>query len=177
MLLKIGLGVAGVLAVFLVYVSLQESKFHYERSGVIDAPADKIYPYISNLKMGSQWSPYEKIDPNMKKTFKGDDGQVGAVMEFEGNSDAGSGRLEVISLVPNEKVEIRLLMTQPMAADNLVTYTLVPEGDATRFIWSMSGDGGFMGKLISVLIDCEKMIGDQFSEGIANLKTVVESKT
>ena len=96
-------------------------------------------------------------------------------MEFEGNSDAGSGKLELLSLVPNQTVDIKLTMTKPFHAENLIQYSLTPEAQGTKFTWAMSGDGGFLGKLMTVVIDCEKMIGDQFNQGIANLKTVVES--
>ncbi len=84
------------LVIFLIYVSTRPGHFSYERSGVINAPADKIFPYLSNFKMGSQWSPYEKMDLSMKKTFLGQDGQVDSVMEFEGNKDVGSGKLEML---------------------------------------------------------------------------------
>ena len=175
MLKKIGLGVLAVLILFLGYVSTRDGKFRYERSGVINATPEQIYPYISNLKNGEKWSPYEKVDPNMKKSFTGEDGQVGSVMEFEGNSDVGSGKLEILSLVPNQAVELKLTMIKPFYGENLIQYRLTPEASGTKFTWAMSGDGGFMGKLMTVLIDCEKMIGDQFNQGIASLKTVVES--
>ena len=173
---KIGLAFLVVLVLFLGYVSTRQGTFYYERSGLINAPAEKIFPYLSNFKMGSQWSPYEKIDPNMKKTFTGNDGEVGSVMEFEGNSDAGSGKLEMLSIAPNQLVDIKLTMTKPIFAENLIQYKLTPEGQGTRFTWSMSGDGGFMTKLMTVFIDCEKMVGDQFNAGIANLKTIVEAQ-
>lgn len=176
MVIKLLSGIAIVIVVFLGYVSTRSGEFRYERSGVINAPPEAIFPYISNLKMGEQWSPYEKIDPNMKKTFAGPDGQVGSSMDFEGNSDAGSGRLEILKIVPNESVDIRLLMLKPMYADNLVQYTLTKEGESTKFTWSMKGDGGFMSKLVTLLIDCEKMVGDQMEEGIQNLKNLVEAK-
>ncbi len=173
---RIFLGILLLLLVFLAFVSTRESKFHYERTGLINAPPEKIFPYISNFKMGGLWSPYEKIDPNMKKQFSGPDAQVGSVMQFDGNSEAGSGQLEILRIVPYAFVEIKLTMTKPMHAENIVQYKLTPEGSATRFTWSMSGDGGFFTKLISVFIDCEKMVGDQFNTGIANLKTVVEAQ-
>ena len=176
MLKKIGLGLVVILVAFLGYVSTRNGNFHYERSGVINAPAAKIFPYISDFRLGKQWSPYEKIDPNMKETLSGPIAQVGSVMEFDGNKDAGSGKLEILKIVPNEQVDIRLTMLKPFYGENQVTYKLTPEGTGTRFTWSMSGNGGFMGKLMSVLIDCEKMIGGQFSEGIANLKALVEGQ-
>lgn len=169
--------VGALLALFLGYVAITKSgKFHYERSGVINAKPETIYPYLSKFTLGGEWSPYEKIDPNMKKYLGGVDGEVGSTMAFEGNSKAGSGKLELLSKIPNQEVQIRLIMTKPFKADNLVIYRLTPEDEGTRFTWSMSGDGGFMTKIMVTLIDCEKMISDQFSEGIQNLKTVIEAK-
>lgn len=174
MLLKILFGIFGVVGVFLAYVSTRESKFHYETSGVIDAPAEKIFPYISNLKKGELWSPYDTPEAKLKKTFTGTDGEVGSVMEFEGNSQSGSGKLELLKLVPNEMVDIKLTMTKPFYAENLIHYKLTPEGNGTRFTWSMEGDGGFMTKLMTVFMDCEKTLADQFKTGITNLTKVVE---
>lgn len=176
MILKIGAGLVAALLIFVVYVSTKSGKFRYERSGVINAPAEKIFPFISNFRLGAQWSPYEQKDPNMKKTFIGPDAQVGAVMEFDGNRESGSGKLEMLKLVPNELAELRLLMTKPMNADHIIEYRLTPEGAGTKFTWAMHGDGGFMSKLMTTLIDCEKMIGGDMEKGIANLKTLVESQ-
>lgn len=173
---KIAGGLLITVVLFLAFVSTRQGQFYYERSGIVKATPDEIFPYISNLKLGEKWSPYEKIDPNMKKTFSGPEAGVGSVMEFDGNSNAGSGKLEILKLIPNESVEIKLTMTKPFAAENIVQYRLVPDVTGTKFIWSMGGDGGFMGKLINVFIDCEKMVGDQFSEGIVNLQNIFEKK-
>lgn len=176
MLMKIFLGLGVLLVGFIAYVATREGKFHYERNGVINASPEKIFPYISDFRKGGEWSPYEQVDPHMKKTFLGPDAQVGSVMEFDGNKDAGSGKLEILKIVPNESVEIKLTMLKPFHAENLVVYKLTPQGDGTRFSWAMSGDGGFMGKLLNVFIDCEKMIADQFTVGINNLKAVIEGQ-
>lgn len=177
-LLSLGGVVIVALGIFIFYVSGRESKFNYERSAVINAPAEKIFPYISNLRLGGQWSPYEKKDPNMKKTFIGPDGATGSAEEFDGNGDVGAGRIEIFRVVPNQSVELKLTMTKPFHAENAVTYKLTPEaGGGTRFSWSMAGDSGFMGKLVSVFIDCEKMITGEFDSGIKNLKTIVESQS
>lgn len=168
------LGLLAIIVVFLGYVSTRDGKFRYERSGVINASADKIFPYISNFKLGELWSPYDKPELKMQKKFNGTDGQAGSTMEFDGK-ESGSGKLTLLKLVPNQSVDINLVMLKPFRADNLVEYKLTPEGSGTRFTWIMSGDGGFMSKLMTAVIDCEKMIGGQFEEGIAKLKTVVEN--
>lgn len=175
MLLKVILGILVVLALFVAFIASRDGNFKYEVSEHINAPVEKVFPYISDLKKGSEWSPFEKVDPNMKKEYQGVPNQVGAKFIFAGNNEAGSGSVEIIKIVPNEMVELRLLMTAPMAADNIVTYHISSDGDGTKFTWSMSGDGGFFGKLVTFFVDCEKLVTDQFKQGIANLKTIVES--
>lgn len=174
MIFKILAGVVVALAVFLGYVSTRDGKFRYVRSGVINAPAEKIFPYISQFKLGAQWSPYEK-GIEMPKSYGGTEGQVGSWMEF-GPSPSGSGRIEILEIVPNQEVKLNLHMTAPFEAQNTVIYTLTPEADGTRFSWAMEGNGGFMGKLMTTVIDCEKMVAGQFNDGIQNLKTVVEAQ-
>lgn len=156
------------MGIFLGYVYTKESKFNYSVSGELNAPVEEVYPYLSDLKLGGEWSPFEKVDPNMVKTFEGNK------LTFKGNAEAGSGTLEILNTVPNEKVDLKLIMTEPFYAENMIEYKLEPTATGSRFTWSMSGDGGFIGKLMSTFIDCEKMITDQFKQGISNLKTVVE---
>jgi hypothetical protein len=164
------------LGLFLGYVSTRNSEFRYERSGLIHAQPAQIFPYLANFKKGNEWSPYDRRDPDMKRTFKGAEGEVGSIMEFDGNRDSGAGSLEVLKIIPNQQVEIKLVMTRPISASNTIIYTLTPEGDQTRFSWAMSGDGGFMGKLIGVFIDCEKMVAGDFEVGIKTLKDLIEKQ-
>lgn len=174
MLKKILIAIVALLCAFLAFVATREGKFHYERSGVIQASPEKIFPYLISFQKGQEWSPYTKADPQMKISYSGTEGALGSVMQFESNQ-AGSGHLELVGMLANKSVDIRLVMAKPFAADNQVHYSLEPVEGGTKFTWAMDGEGGFMGKLISVVINCEKMVGDQFSEGIANLKKLVES--
>ena len=172
MVKKILIGLAVALVLFIGFVASRDGHFRYERSGVINAKPEVIYPYISDFKLGHQWSPYEK-DAEQKNTYGGTPGQVGSFEEWDGKQ-MGQGRIEITQAKPNEQVDLRLQMIKPIAADNHVTYKLTPEGNSTRFTWIMEGNGGFFGKLMGVVIDCEKMIAGQFEEGIANLKKLVE---
>lgn len=167
---KIVLSALGLVAVFLGYVSTREGKFKYSVTRDIQAPVDEVYPYVSDLKRASQWSPFEKADPNMKKEY------TETKLTFAGNSEVGAGSVEIIKAVPNAMVELKLIMTAPIKAENMIEYRLAPIEGGTRFTWSMSGDGGFMGKLMSVFIDCEKMMTEQFIKGIEDLKVIVEHK-
>ena len=131
------------------------------------SPDDRINIY-------HQVNPYD-TDPAIKRKFSGAEVGVGSVMEFEGGKETGSGKLEILREIPNSEVETQLTMIKPFHAVNLILYKLTPEGTATRFTWSMSGQANFLSKLMGVLIDCEKMMGGQFDKGIENLKKVVEA--
>jgi len=157
-----------VLSLFLSYVASKDSKFNYSVSGQINAPVEKVFPYLSDIKLGSEWSPYERVDPNMKKQYEGNK------LIFDGNREAGSGSVEIVKVVPNELVVLKLIMTKPFYADNDIQYQVVSKDGGTYFTWSMSGDGGFLGKLMTTLIDCEGMVKGKFLEGIDNLKKIVE---
>jgi hypothetical protein len=170
MLKKISIGFLTIIVLFLAYAATKPSKFYYERNGLINATPEEIFPYISDLNLGGAWNPYEKRDPNMKKTITGNK------MLFDGNKDVGAGSIEVLKVVPGDSVDLRLIMTRPMDADQMIHYRLKREGDATRFSWAMEGDGGFMMKVVGVFINCEEMITKDMNEGITNLKTLIESK-
>lgn len=173
---KVLFGSAIVVLGFLGFVATRSDHFHYEKSGNLQAPAARVFPYLEDLHKGQQWVPYMEKDPNMKITFSGPASGVGSRMEFAGNSEVGAGTLEIVKVVPNEAVDIKLTMTSPMHGENLVYYRLAPENGSTRFTWGMEGRSGFLGKLVGVFIDCEKMIGDDFAKGIAKLKSIVEAE-
>lgn len=163
-----------IVIAFVIYISSRNGYFKYERSGVLNASVDKIFPYLSTFEGGHKWSPYERMDPHMKIKIIGPDGQPGTVMEFDGNRDAGSGKLEFLKIHANTGADLKLTMVKPFPAENYIEYRLTPEGAGTRFTWSMSGNNGFLGKMMVVFIDCEKLIGGQMEKGIQNLKEVVE---
>ena len=176
--MKVALGVAGVLALgFVGYVQSRPAEFRYERSGVIGAAPAVVFPYLTDFHLGNEWSPYSRKDPNATFTFSGPESGVGAKMAFAGNKDMGAGHLEILQSDPEKSVELRLTMKEPFAGENDLRYALTPEGSGTRFTWTMTGKGGFVSKLMTVLIDCDKMIGKDFEAGIQNLKTVIEAKS
>lgn len=173
---KFLISLAAILALLLAVVAAQPSDFRYESSIEIDALPSEIFPYIGKLKMAEKWSPYEKIDPDMQKTFTGEDGAPGAKMEFVGNSEVGSGSIEILKVRPYQFVDLRLTMTKPMYSTSHVQYRLEKVGEKTRFIWSMAGKNSFLFKLIGLFVDVEEMVESQFKEGQSVLKKLVEEK-
>ncbi len=147
--------------------------FRVERSIVIKAPAEKIFPLINDYPNWAAWSPYEKKDPAMKRTMSGPKSGVGAVYEWDGNSEVGKGRMETTEASPS-KIALKLDFFEPFESHNTAEFTMEPEGDSTKLTWAMFGPNKYIGKVISVFIDCDKMVGKDFEVGLANLKAIAE---
>ena len=171
MLTTILIVVALVIAAILIYAATKPDDFAYQRSTTINAPAEKIFPLINDLKAMTTWSPFEK-DPTMKREFSGPNAGPGQVYVFADKHSKGD--VSVLAAVPNEAVSMRLKMTKPFACDNSVQFTLVPNGSGTSVTWAMSGKQPYMAKLMSTFINCEKMCQKQFDEGLAKLKSLIE---
>jgi uncharacterized protein YndB with AHSA1/START domain len=162
--------VAAVLAI----ASTKPDTFRVERSVTINAPTEEVFPLIADFKTWSNWSPFEKLDPAMKKTHSGAATGQGAIYEWDGNSDAGKGRIEITEAVPASKIAMNLDFERPLECHNKVVFTLEPQGDATKVTWAMDGPNQFIGKVIQVFISMDAMVGGQFEEGLGNLKTLAE---
>ncbi len=161
-----------VLAAILIYAAAKPDSFGVQRATAINAPAEKIFPLINDLHAHTSWSPFEK-DPNMKRTHSGAPQGKGAVYEWDGDRKVGSGRLAIADSTPSN-ITMILDMFKPFKAHNTVNFLLEPQGGATRVTWAMRGQQPYMAKLMSTFIDCDKMVGGQFEEGLAKLKALAE---
>ena len=165
-----------VVAVFAAIASQQPADFTISRSATIAATPAKIVPHINNLHAWQAWSPWAKLDPAAANSYEGPEHGVGAIMRWAGNMQVGAGSMTITESKPSSFVAMTLDMTKPLTASNRVTFTLAPEGTGTRVTWSMSGTRNFVAKAMSVLFNCDTMVGGQFDQGLANLKAVVEGK-
>ncbi len=177
MIKKLGLVLIIIAIIFGFYVNSRPAAFKYEKSGLIQASPEAIYPYIVDLQKDPEWNPFDKNDPTTKKTYSGNKVGAGSILEFEGSyKTVGSGRVEILRTIPNKSVELELEMKKPFYGLNLITYTLMPEGSATRFTWTMTGNKGFMSKLMGLFIDCDTMVESQMEVGVKSLTAVVEAQ-
>ena len=173
MLKKILLGLAAVIVILLIVVAMQPADFRITRTAVIPAPPAAVFEQINDFQKWNAWSPWAKLDPNVKNSFDGPRAGVGAKFSWSGNNEVGEGSMKITASKPSESVVMDLVFTKPMAATNLTEFTLKPEGSGTSVTWAMSGKNGFMGKAFSLFVNCDKMVGTQFEKGFENLKAVV----
>jgi hypothetical protein len=164
-----------VLVVALVaYAATKPDAFRVQRSTGINAPAERIFPLIANLKSMNTWNPFVEPDPAIKIAYSGPESGKGAAHSWSGNSKVGEGRIEVTDAAPCSRVAMQLDMLKPMKASNAVEFTLAANDKTTTVTWAMSGRQPFMAKLMTLFIDCDKMVGSQFEKGLGKLKALAE---
>lgn len=166
------IAVALVIVTLIAFVTTRPTDFRVERSAQVNAPRDVVFAIINDLHQWSAWSPFEKYDPNMKKSFDGPDAGPGAGFAWNGNSRAGEGRIRIVSTKPGELITMNLEFTRPYKATNEVNFKLVPTDRGTRVSWIMDGKKNFMFKAFSLFMDMDAMVGKDFEEGLANLNNV-----
>ena len=174
MLSKILIVVVIVLAAVLIFAATRPDTFRVQRATSIKAPPEKIFALIDDFHHWGAWSPYEKLDPAMKRTQSGAASGKGAVYEWQGDSKVGQGRMEITDASAPSKVVIQLDFIKPFEAHNIAEFTLEPKGDSTNVTWAMHGPAPFVTKVIGLFSDMDKMIGKDFETGLANLKALAE---
>ncbi|MBR0825279.1 SRPBCC family protein [Bradyrhizobium manausense] len=170
--------IAVVLAVGIVVVlalaATKPDSFRVERSLAVKAPADVIYPLIADFHFWTGWSPYEGRDPAMKRAFGGAERGKGATYAWDGNSNVGAGRMEILEASTPSKIRIKLDFERPFEGHNTAEFTMAPQGDATLVTWAMYGPAPFMSKVMQVFMNFDNMIGKDFEAGLASLKKLTE---
>lgn len=170
----VALVVVVLLAALLVYAATNPDTYRIQRSANIAAPPDKIFPFINDFHKWDAWSPWEKLDPAMKKSHGGAPQGKGAVHEWEGNKNVGTGRMEVLESTPPSKIVIKLDFLKPFEAHNTAEFTLAPQSGSTNVTWAMHGPQPYILKVMSLFCSKEKMVGGQLEQGLANLKALAE---
>ncbi len=174
-MLKRVLIVAAVLIIcVLVFASTRADTFRVQRSTRIKAPPEKIFALINDFHSWGSWSPYEKLDPAMKRTYSGAANGRGAVYEWEGNSSAGAGRMEIIDSNPGSKVTVKLDFSKPFEGHNTAEFRMEPEGDSTNVTWAMFGPSPYIAKVMGLFFNMDTLLGKDFETGLANLKVITE---
>jgi uncharacterized protein YndB with AHSA1/START domain len=169
--LVVALGIAAVL----VFAATKPDTFRVQRTASIKAPPEKIFPLINDFHGWTAWSPYERLDPALKRTYGGASAGKGATYAWEGNGKVGTGRMEIRESSAPSEVVIKLEFVKPMEASNIAEFRLKPQGDATNVTWAMHGPAPFLTKLMQVFFDMDKMVGEDFEAGLANLKAAAET--
>jgi hypothetical protein len=173
---KIGLVLVVFVAVALTVVATRPDTFHVERGAALSAPAVVAFDQINDFHNWGGWSPWEKLDPNMKKTYEGPAAGAGAIYSWTGNDKVGEGRMTITESKPGEKIAIKLEFFKPFAQTSTTVFTFAPQGGGTQVTWAMDGNNNFVAKAMSMFMNMDKMIGGDFERGLAQLKVQSEAE-
>lgn len=176
MLKKILLAVVAVIAVILILAAFQPSEFHITRSATIAAPAAALFAEVNDFHRWPNWSPWERLDPNMKRTFEGPAAGVGTSYAWEGNGDVGAGKMTITESKPAESIVIRLEFFKPMPGLCPTEFSFRPDGAGTKVTWTMSGTNTYLSKIFCLFMNMDKMVGGDFEKGLAGLRQLTEGK-
>jgi uncharacterized protein YndB with AHSA1/START domain len=173
-LILICLGVA--LLMLLAYAATRPDEFRVERRLRIAAPAEQVWPLVSELRAFNRWNPYERKDPLIKSAYSGAASGVGSRYDWD-SREVGSGSLEIVGQQPGRAVQLKLDFVKPFEAHNQAEFALQPTPDgATEVRWTMHGPANLISKLMGVFIDMDKMVGRDFEAGLQNLQQLAEVK-
>jgi uncharacterized protein YndB with AHSA1/START domain len=175
---KVLLGIAAVLGLALVVIlglaATKPATFRVEREANIAAPPETVFAELNDFHRWADWSPWEKLDPQMRKQYSGSPTGQGAVYEWDGNSQAGQGRMTITESKPSERVVIHLEFIKPFSGDNQTTFSVAAANGGSHVHWLMTGPNSFTSKVMSVFANLDALIGPDFERGLANLKAVCE---
>jgi len=174
-MLPIFLALVFIAIIFLIVVAGRPDEFVVLRSTKISAPPEQVFPHVNNLHKWEAWSPWAKLDPNVKNSFEGAASGAGAAMSWDGNKKVGEGRMTIIESKPNDLIRFKLEFVRPFKATNSAEFAFKPEGGQTVVTWSMSGKSNFFFKAFGLFMNCDDMVGKDFEKGLAAMKSVVEA--
>ena len=163
-----------VVAGILIYAATKPDTFRVQRTVTIKASPEKIFALINDFKAWPLWSPYEKKDPAMKRSYGAVTAGRGATYAWEGDKNVGQGNMEILDVSAPRKIIIKLDFLKPFEAHNTAEFVLEPKGDATSVTWAIHGPSPYISKVMSTFLNFDTMIGKDFEQGLASLKSAVE---
>lgn len=171
---KILIGLVVIVVILVVVIAMQPAAFSLSRSTTVNAPAQTVFEQVNDFRKWSAWSPWEKMDTDLKRTYGEPSAGLGGTYAWVGDK-TGEGKMTITESKPGEVVRIKLEFFKPMEATNTTVFEFKPNGGQTTVVWTMSGENNFVGKAFSLLMSMDKMVGGHFEQGLADLKKVSEA--
>ena len=148
--------------------------FEVVRSTTIAAPRERVHGLIDDFHAWREWSPWEDVDPDLRRDYSGPRSGPGAQYAWEGNRKAGKGNMEITSSTP-DRVGVRLSFEKPWKATNQVAFELSGDGEATTGVtWRMTGRTTGMAALFGRIVSMDRLVGKDFEKGLARMKAAAE---
>lgn len=151
--------------------------YSVERSTTIDAPAQRVYDLVADFHCWTAWSPWEDLDPELRRSYSGSPAGEGAVYHWLGNRKAGTGRMEITQATQPTRVLIDLRFEKPWKAHNETSFVITPDGSGSRVMWSMTGRKTVMTRVLGIVRSMDALMGPDFEKGLGRLKATAEGSS
>jgi hypothetical protein len=175
-LLWIILAFAGIVGLLLLIGLFMKKDYTVGRDVIINKPKSVVFDYLKFLKNQNKFSVWATMDPEMKTTFTGTDGNTGFISAWESNNkNVGKGEQEILKIVDGERVDYEIRFIKPFKSTSwaYITTTAVNENQ-TRVYWEFTGKMKYPTNLMLLFMNMEKMIGNDLSKGLQNLNEILK---
>lgn len=175
---KILIAVVIIIAIPLIVALFTKKEYAVEREVIINKPKQEVFDYIKFVKNQDNYSVWAKMDPAMKKEYKGTDGTVGFISAWDSQiKDVGKGEQEIMKISDGERLDFELRFKVPFeATDNAYMTTKTIAENQTKVKWGFEGKMNYPMNFMLLFMDMEKMLGTDLAIGLTNLKQVLEKK-
>ena len=162
-----------IIAIPLIIALFVQKEYAVEREITINKPKNEVFNYVKHLKNQDNYSKWVRMDPNMKKDFKGTDGTVGFVYAWDGNKDAGKGEQEIKKIIEGQRVDVEVRFIKPF--EGLATAPIITEPvskNQTKVKWALKGKSAYPMNFMNLFMD--NMLGKDLEISLTTLKSVLE---
>lgn len=175
MIKKILIAIAVVIGGLCTYAALQDPNYHFYRELTMNAPAEKVFPFINAAKEMDRWMPWQELDTQVKMTHSGPESGVGSKASWESPGQMGVGSSTLVESVPNQSTKFALSYQKPYAMEQTAYVTIRSEGAGSVVRWGVEGKNNFLMRLMCLFMSMDKMMGPHFDKGLGKLKGLVET--
>ena len=176
-LLWIIIAFGGIIALMLLIGVFVKKEYTVAREVVVNKSKSEVFDYLRLLKNQAKFSVWAAADPDMKTTFRGDDGKEGFVSAWESdNKNVGKGEQEILKIVDGERIDYELRFLKPFKSTSWAYITTeAVDNDHTRVHWEFNGKMKYPSNLMLLFMNMGNMVGKDLELGLKNLKSNLEN--
>jgi uncharacterized protein YndB with AHSA1/START domain len=165
-----------LLTALFIFLQARSSAYRIERSVTMAAPAADVYRFLEDMHQWPRWSPWDSLDPQVKRSYGGAERGKGASFFWDGNPQVGKGRLVITEAKPHAHLRYAVRFEVPLAAEMTYDFELAPAPSGTKLTWVLLGEHPFWAKLFALFVDLDKQLGGDMQRGLTDLKGLVEAR-
>lgn len=175
MIKKIAISFLSLLLLILAFAAISSPDYLISRELKISAKPEVVFPWLNSAKKSNEWMPWAEIDPKVQMTFSGPDEGLGSAASWVSEGQMGVGSSTISEVVPNQSVKTTLEYKSPFEMVQTAEMSVMPDGEGSLVKWSVAGKNNFIGRVFSLFINMDKMVGPNFEKGLQNLKSKIET--